>query len=161
MPRATLIDEDGLTKLARKAGIEREQLDAFRSDMSYACKAYRKKIDPDAKDQPRSQAAELDKLLSDPAALAAQFQKVLTAVRAEQAAAAVKIDAAMEKLIATKASADAEHAKRLRELQLREAAADVREREAAEMRERAELAMRDVENARADLGNRVRGLAAA
>jgi hypothetical protein len=63
MPRATPIDEDGLKKLAHKAQIEREQLNAFRTDMSYACQAHRRRVQLDAKDQPRGEAAELAKIV--------------------------------------------------------------------------------------------------
>ena len=63
MPRAAPIDKEGLTSLARKARIEPEQLEAFRSDMSYACQAHRRRVQPDAKDRPRSEAAELAKIV--------------------------------------------------------------------------------------------------
>jgi hypothetical protein len=63
MPGVAPIDEDGLTKLAQKARIEREQLDAFRSNLISAGQTYRRRVDPSAKHRPSSEEAELAKVV--------------------------------------------------------------------------------------------------
>jgi uncharacterized membrane protein len=104
-------------------------------------------------------AAELDRLLSDPAALAAKVSEVVAAARSDFAAREARIDAKMEQMIAQAAAAAAAHDVRERELRQREAHLVDAERQLAADRDRVYARERYAEERAAYLQQRLTGAA--
>jgi Skp family chaperone for outer membrane proteins len=105
--------------------------------------------------------SELDRILSDPAAMAGKLQELAQAARSEFDARQANLDAAMERVIEAKAKATAEHDAREHAVANREAAASAREVQLAADRQKLSAQEAHLNNRLLDLNQRIRSVGAA